>query len=221
LRSKSGKLEGLVSVSNTPPGAVTESYMHLQITKQSGKQLVGIRKGIEKVIKDVRFAVEDWVKMRATMSSIIEELESKPIGVSGEDAAEARELLRWAYDDNFTFLGHRDYDFNGNGKNASVSVNPKSGLGIFRTENYLRSAYDDKQLPWISTVGRAFISQGDLLMVTKTDAVSSVHRPVHMDSIGIKRYDVKGKVIGQRIFVGLFTSGAYHRSPHDIPLLRL
>ena len=63
FRSKSGELEGLVSVSKTPSRAVTESFMHLQITEQSGKQLVDIRKGIEKVIKDVRFAVEDWVEM--------------------------------------------------------------------------------------------------------------------------------------------------------------
>jgi glutamate dehydrogenase len=221
LRSKNGKMDGLVPVSNLSPRAVSESYMHLQITKQSGKQLVEIRKGIEKVIKDVRSAVEDWVEMRATMSSITEELESKPKGVSAEDAAEAREFLRWAHDDHFTFLGHRDYDFIGNGKNASVTVNRQSGLGILRTAKYLRSTFGKKQPPGTSAIELASISQGDFLMVTKTNTVSSVHRSVHMDSIGIKRYDVKGKVIGQRIFIGLFTSGAYNRSPQDIPLLRL
>ncbi|MBT4219140.1 MAG: NAD-glutamate dehydrogenase, partial [Rhodospirillaceae bacterium] len=52
-------------------------------------------------------------------------------------------------------------------------------------------------------------------------SLSTVHRPVHMDALSIKRYDERGRVIGQRIFVGLFTSGAYNRSPRDIPLLRL
>jgi len=220
LRSKDGKMEGLVSGANSSPRAISESYMHLQITEQSGKQLQEIRKGIERVIKDVRYAVEDWLEMRATMSSIAEGLESKPKGVSGEDAAEAQDFLRWAHDDHFTFLGYRDYDFTGKGKGASVVVNKKSGLGVLRNASVVVMR-ELRNLASMSPEVRSFVSQGDLLMVTKTDAVSSVHRPVHMDSIGIKRYDAKGKVIGQRIFVGLFTSGAYNRSPRDIPLLRL
>ena len=56
--------------------------------------------------------------------------------------------------------------------------------------------------------------------MTKTNQQSTIHRSVHMDAIGIKRFDAMGRVIGQRLFVGLFTSVAYSRSPRDIPMLR-
>src|SRR5690606_32622494 len=49
---------------------------------------------------------------------------------------------------------------------------------------------------------------------------SAVHRPVQMDTISVKRYDAKGKVIGEARFVGLFTSNVYYQSGVEIPLVR-
>src|SRR6185312_14295351 len=59
-----------------------------------------------------------------------------------------------------------------------------------------------------------------LLMVTKANRRATVHRPALLDTIGIKRFDASGAVIGERLFVGLLTSIAYNRSPREIPLLR-
>ena len=42
-----------------------------------------------------------------------------------------------------------------------------------------------------------------------------------MDAIGIKIFDDTGEVVGERLFLGLFTSLAYSRSPRAIPVLRL
>ena len=220
LRGKDGVVKGLAGGEKSAGKATRESYMHLQITEQSGKRLVDIRKGLEKVIKDVRAAVEDWTKMRQAMVSTIDELQNPPKGVAAEDVSEARDFLNWAHDDHFTFLGFREYDFVDDGKDASVVVNRKSGLGVLRNASVVvfRELQNLASMP---PEVRAFVRQGDMLMVTKTNAISSIHRPVHMDSIGIKRYDAKGKVIGQRSFVGLFTSSAYNRSARDIPLLRL
>ncbi len=41
-----------------------------------------------------------------------------------------------------------------------------------------------------------------------------------MDYVGIKTYDEKGALSGERRFVGLFTSNAYSAQPRTIPLLR-
>jgi glutamate dehydrogenase len=219
-RTKEGKMEGLISIDRPSNKALSESYMHLQVTEQSGKRLQEIRKSLEIIVKDVRAAVEDWMKMRKTMAMVIDELDAAPKGVAKEDNAEAQEFLRWAHGDNFTFLGYRDYDFVGNGQNVSVSINKKTGLGVLRSQ--AKVVFEELQnLASMPPAVRAFVRHGDMLMVTKTNVLSTVHRPVHMDSIGVKRYGKNGKIIGQRIFVGLFTSGAYNRSVSDIPLLRL
>ena len=49
---------------------------------------------------------------------------------------------------------------------------------------------------------------------------SRVHRRVHMDYIGVKRFDDDGHLIGEFRIVGLFTSTAYTRSTRSIPYLR-
>jgi glutamate dehydrogenase len=219
-RTKKGKATGLVSLGRPSEGVVSESYMHLQVTERSGKGLQEIHKGLEKVIQDVRAAVEDWMNMRDAMSALIDELDQSPKGVVSEDVTEAQDFLRWAHADHFTFLGYREYEFSRNVKGASATVNRKSGMGVLRKSSVVlfRELQNITSMPPEMS---AFIRRGDLLIVNKADAVSTVHRPVHMDSISIKRYDAKGRVIGQRVFVGLFTSSAYNRSPRDIPLLRM
>ena len=67
---------------------------------------------------------------------------------------------------------------------------------------------------------RQFVRSPVLLRITKANKRSNVHRPVQMDTVAIKTFDHKGQVAGERLFIGLFTSVAYARSPRDIPILR-
>src|SRR5581483_5218758 len=67
----------------------------------------------------------------------------------------------------------------------------------------------------------AFARRKDLLIVTKANTRATIHRPVPMDRIGIKRYNDNGELIGEDRFLGLFTSAAYSRSVREIPMLRL
>ncbi|MCC2112106.1 MAG: NAD-glutamate dehydrogenase, partial [Hyphomicrobiales bacterium] len=58
------------------------------------------------------------------------------------------------------------------------------------------------------------------LIITKANTRSTVHRRVHMDYIGVKQYNEKGKLTGELRIVGLFTSSAYTLSTRNIPYLR-
>jgi glutamate dehydrogenase len=59
-----------------------------------------------------------------------------------------------------------------------------------------------------------------MLMVTKANARSTVHRPGYIDYVGVKRYDANGAVVGEHRFLGLFTSATYSARVSEIPLLR-
>ncbi len=68
---------------------------------------------------------------------------------------------------------------------------------------------------------RSLIEQGPLLIISKTNAESTVHRRARMDYIGVKKLDADGSVAGEHRFIGLFTSKAYSEDAENIPILRL
>ena len=59
-----------------------------------------------------------------------------------------------------------------------------------------------------------------VLVVTKSNTRSTVHRAGYTDYIGVKRYNDRGEVIGEHRFIGLFTSTAYSARVSETPLLR-
>ena len=119
----------------------------------------------------------------------------------------------WLDDDNFTFLGYREYLFD----NGVEQFRP--ALGILADPNY--RIFDGlRDLSSLPPDVQDFIRRRELLVVTKSNRRATVHRTAHMDVIGIRRFDANGTVIGIRLFLGLFTSLAYSRDPRAIPLLR-
>ncbi|NQV84994.1 MAG: NAD-glutamate dehydrogenase, partial [Rhodospirillales bacterium] len=214
-RNKEGKVSEILATDKSGPDMITESFMHLHVSHASGVRLKTIEAGLRAVLGDIRFAVRDWRAMNAKMADVIDEMENIPKRVPAKDAEEIRAFLRWIHDSQFTFLGFREFRLSGRGKLTRIKVNKKSGLGIL--SNPERSVFKEiRETQTASVEGRG----SDVLLVTKANERSTVHRPVHMDAIGIKRFDVRGRVIGQYLFVGLFTSAAYSRSPRNIPLLR-
>ncbi len=60
----------------------------------------------------------------------------------------------------------------------------------------------------------------ELMIVTKDNQKSRVHRPAYLDYIAFRIFDADDRVIGERRFLGLFSSSAYSESVARIPVLR-
>lgn len=219
-RDKTGKLLDCAGAPNGGTGGgKPESLMHFEVNEQTDPATIThLNAQLELVLSDVRASVEDWPKMCDVASEILEDLRAKPPQLPLEDVKEAEAFLEWINDDHFTFLGYREYDHVGSGKNQKLKAAP-GALGVLRdAERSIFERWADNE-PLPSDI-RAFMRQPTLLMLTKANQRSTVHRRVHMDVIGVKKFDDAGKVVGERMLVGLFTSAAYSRSPIDIPLLR-
>ncbi len=215
-RDAKGKLKTLFE---DIKGDGRESVMQLQISEQPAEQQAEFRDRLEKVLQDVRVAVDDWQSMRSQMTGIISDLEKSPPSIPEAEIKEGVAFLKWLNDDHFTYLGYREYRFEGKGQKAVSKVLDDVGLGVLRDTSF--QVFDGlRNLGSLPADIQDFVKKSDLLRVTKANSRSSVHRAVHMDTVAIKRYDSKGNVVGERLFIGLFTSAAYSRSPRDIPLLQ-
>ena len=137
-----------------------------------------------------------------------------------QEFEEARELLRWLADDHFTFLGYREYELRGDDSLAAV---PGTGLGILRSDPH--HAEDDSHpvspsFERLPADARAKAREHKLLVLTKANSRATVHRPSYLDYVGVKKFDENGEVVGERRFLGLFSSAAYTESVRRVPVVR-
>ncbi len=195
-----------------------ESFIHVEVDRETDEQILeSVRDLIENSMHDVRAATQDWRAMRMRLIEIADLTRATPPPLPAAVIDESLAMMRWMAEDNFTFLGYREYELVREGSEDVLQSIPDTGLGILRGGHSSRPKRADAKL---RRAVRRMARSKDLLIITKANSQSTVHRPAYLDYVGVKTYDEDGGVTGELRFLGLFTSVAYSRSPRDIPLLR-
>ena len=223
------------AAADLPQDALTESWIHVEIDRETDRgDLKQITSHLQRVLSDTREAVEDWEKMRDTALRLAEDLPSEPVAADlrQEEVEEARELLRWLSADHFTFLGYREYEVapeDQSDEEEVLKALPGTGLGILRSdpvhhesgpEAGLHSRPHSPAFDKLKAEARAKAREHKLLVLTKANSRATVHRPSYLDYIGVKKFDQQGNVVGERRFLGLFSSAAYTESVRRVPVVR-
>ena len=214
-RDAGGYMTEVLDHDATAEDAIPESVLHVEVAREHDRALLDQLRGtIERVLDDVRAAVEDWQAMRSRTQALIEEFDRRPPPVVDSALAEeTKAFLAWLAEDNFTFLGYREYDLIEAGDEVRLQPIDGSGLGILRgVPTRAPKTLTGKAL----AVGR----EPQILLLTKANSASPVHRPAYLDYIGVKKYAEDGRVIGERRFLGLYTTRAYKASPRTVPIIR-
>jgi glutamate dehydrogenase len=196
-----------------------ESLIHIHVDRIDAEaDRRGLMEGLARTLDDVRAATSDWRAMRARVEQAVEAFKTNPPPLPVDEIAEANQLLQWLCADNFTFLGVREYRFSSEDM-ATADVVEGSGLGILRDPE-VKILRRGNELVVMTPEIRQFMREPTVLIVTKANVKSRVHRRVHMDYVGVKLFSPEGKLEGELRIVGLFTSTAYTRSVRQIPYLR-
>jgi glutamate dehydrogenase len=194
-----------------------ETAFFIEIDRQnSDEELKKIKHELESVLQDVTLTVEDWQPMVGKLSDIIEELKSAKVPASEEEKKDALEFLTWILNNNFTLMGYRSYKVKELTGDIALEADFDSSLGLMKNSKGTKS----RLVSSLTENGRKLALGPNLLILTKTNSRSRVHRPAHLDYIGIKRFDDKGRVLGEERFVGLFGSAYYTNSALDLPLIK-
>ncbi len=212
------------SGARVPPGAgapVSEAMIHIEMEPLLDPSLEPIlEEELREVLADVAAAVGDWESMMQRMTERIVELEPPgPKSVDEATSAEAVAFLRWLRDGKFTFLGARRFNYRRDGADATFLADHAQGLGLLKDADrrVLRRAQNEDSL---TAAVQSFLDGPELILVAKANFRSTVHRRVHMDYVGVKRFGPNGETVGEDRFVGLFTYETYVDRVADIPLIR-
>jgi glutamate dehydrogenase len=193
-----------------------ESIIHMQINRQGDPDMLSkIESKLKAAMATVRLAVRDWQPMVRRLEEAVEKLPEWAAMADNNVVLECQEFLDWLKDENFILLGTRDYEVVRKNRQATLNLVEGSGLGMLQeTPMSIRS----RPLSVLSDEART--NRDNPLIITKTRSRSMVHRVGYMDYIGVLRFDKEGRTIGERRFLGLFTSNAYFRRATDTPLVR-
>jgi len=220
-RAKGGALKSIaVKTKKDEADLRRESFLIITLQGILGaEQAQALTDSLHKIVIDVEFATKDWQAMRAAIQTAIADLDHyTPKKAEAALHQEYKDFLAYIYEDNFTLLGYREYRFTRKGAAVKSSIVRGSGLGLLSDEK--KPVYINKTRETLPTALQKKRMEQDTITIAKVNKNSTVHRPVPMDAIAIKTYDAKGNVVGEKLFIGLFTSVTYSRSIQDIPYLR-
>ncbi|KLV06880.1 MULTISPECIES: NAD-glutamate dehydrogenase [Photobacterium] len=193
-----------------------QTLFHIEVDRLNDKQeLEALKQELEQVLQDVDLVVNDWQLMQAKLQSIVEELKNANMPVKKDKREEAIAFLDWVTHHNFTFMGYHNYDLVPIEGDYELRPTNEDGLGLLSKSSKVKTL----RLSELPETARFEARKPDLLILTKGNVKSKIHRPAYTDYIGIKRFDKDGNVIGEHRFTGLYASTAYNQSIMSIPLI--
>lgn len=207
-----------------------ESWIAIRLTRYLGEDdLRLLEHEVRRVLNDVRACYTDLDGMvtavfdiaqamyelrGATLGHGEESYAANPRGVEPASRVEvAQDFLHWLTRGNFVFMGVKERVLDGTSGAIALVDRPGSALGILRsTEGKSRIQLSG------DTLDRALFPRP--VYITKANSRSTVARNDYLDYIGVRRFDMSGRVIGEYVILGLFTRQAYSLPAIETPLVR-
>lgn len=217
-RDADGKITEILPAGKTAKNTQVDTVFLIEIDRQNDEQqLKALKEELASVMEEITLAVSDWQPMRNRVEEIANDLGSRNYPGEKQVLDQAKRFLSWLAQDNFTLMGYRRYQVEPMKGDYQLVQEEGSSLGLMKNT-------EGKKPLLFSTMSedarRIALGKEDLLLLTKTNARSRVHRPAHCDYIGIKQFDKDGNVIGEDRFIGLYSSSFYNDSAMDIPLVK-
>lgn len=217
VRDYNGQVSAISDTTQGLKDSTTETIFFIEIDRLTTQnQIDNLTDELQSVFKDVSLTVTDWKPMCEKFAETIKHLESAKAHVEKEQFNEVKEFLNWVSDDNFTFMGYRSYSVERVKGNVALEAELESSLGL------MKNSVGAKQrlVSSLSETAREMALGKNILILTKTNSKSRVHRPAHLDYIGIKRFDDKGNIVSEERYLGLFGSAFYNDSALNLPIIR-
>jgi glutamate dehydrogenase len=218
-RNNKGELSSILPNDDADtPAAVMEAPIYCEIDRISDPQKINqLQTALLGLLHDIDLCVSDWREMQQQVTQSLHELDKASGFLDAHELQESKDYLRWIIDSNFILLGTCDYELSTKKKSTAYTAVSNTGYGILSQQKTCKSI---AKLAPANRSPELFKDNTKILVLSKTNIKSHIHRPTYMESIGVPLYTAKGTLRGERILIGMYTSMAYHRSTKDIPFLR-
>lgn len=209
-RNAKGKI---IEIKNSKQQKPNESIIYLKILPvKTDEALNKLALEISAVLKNVRYAVSDWKAMLAKIDDSKSWLDSD---TPTEDQKEDYLFLEWLKNDNFTFIGYREYNFKNGVSKEKCEIQAVDSLGVMKLKD---KEFNDHLLEDVFLSDQR-IWRNFPITIGKMREVSGVHRYSSFDYICIVHQE-NNKIVSARVFIGLFVTRLDYQSVTTIPIIR-
>src|SRR3990167_1066042 len=141
-----------------------ESPVYMEIDRQTDPAVLSmIEENLNRVLSDVQVVVQDWKPMQTRVEESIQDLSRVIKTLSKEEVQESIAFLTWLLEGQFTFLGVRDYEVEGEHDAMALRLIPHSGLGVLRDESHSQLTRQFSALP--ESARESMLSTKQLLVI--------------------------------------------------------
>ena len=120
------------------PDLGSDKVLHLQCEHRGeALDVVVLRQRISDILRDVHAAVEDWRPMQGRIAETIDDLKGFSLGKLKDSAQETADFLTFLQQDNFTFLGYREYTIRRQKNATFYDLQSEKSLGLLRDRQFL------------------------------------------------------------------------------------
>ena len=216
IRDERGRIERVLSGRDAPH---RESVMHYELERRLGEtERADLERKIAEILHDVFLVVRDFEPMQERTRHMMDLARAAAGRYTPEELSGTVDFLDWLLQLNFVLLGYREYDLLDLPEGRAIRATEGSGLGIL--SDVSKSTFVGvTPLDSLPSYIRQRIEDGDLLVISKTKAYSTVHRRARMDYVGVRKVSPGGRITGEARLIGLFTSKAYMEPATKTPLL--
>ncbi|TMK90382.1 MAG: NAD-glutamate dehydrogenase [Actinobacteria bacterium] len=216
VRDERGRIERVLSGRDA---SHRESVMHYELERRLGAtERADLERKIAEILHDVHLVVRDFEPMQERTRHMMDLARAAAGRYTPEEVSGTVDFLDWLLQLNFVLLGYREYDLLDLPEGRAIRATEGSGLGIL--SDVSRSTFAGlTALDSLPSYIRQRIEDGDLLVISKTKAYSTVHRRARMDYVGVRKVSPDGRITGEARLIGLFTSKAYMEPATKTPLL--
>ncbi|MCW2527677.1 MAG: NAD-glutamate dehydrogenase, partial [Pseudonocardiales bacterium] len=191
------KIHDVADDAEIPDGAVSESWMYIEIDETPTSEFAEIAADVTRVLTDVHHAVEDAPALYKLIRSLAGTLREHPGQFDRDTSVEAGSLLRWLADGNFMILGHVSYTAN---ELAMSAVSGKHPSADVVARGVLRGTASISALELLP----AFRS-GAPVVIFKSALMCTVLRSVRYDCVSVVTPATADEPSRVHVFLGLFT----------------
>ncbi len=199
-------------------GYATEAFMYFEVDRLAGNEMLkDITISLAEVLADVEIVVADFTPMEQEAKKIISNMAKGRFYAHKDEVDEAKAYLEWMLDQNFIFIGFKEYKVIEKDNRRYMQHVDGNELGIVK---HKIKSQKSKFIDELSFNILEYEKQTKLLGFSKSGTLSRVHRPTYPDYVSICKYNKAGKLVSVYGFLGLYTLSVYTGRTRNIPVLR-